>query len=222
MRTVSGPRAARLGVRCTVAFIFALGQIATALAPAAAQQSSGEVVLKSPQAILMDADTGAILFQRNADDLVPPASMSKLMLLRPGVHGAESGRAQARRRFPDERERLAQGRRAVAHLLDVRAARQDRQGRGAAQGHHRAVRQRCGDLGGREHERQRGGVRQGDDGGGAAHRPQEVGVQERHRALRPRAPDDGARDCHAGAHHHQGLSGVLSPVRAARVPIPPP
>ena len=82
MRTVSGPRATRLGVRCTVALIFALGQIATALAPAAAQQQqSGEPVLKSPHAILMDADTGAILLQRKADELVPPASMSKLMLL---------------------------------------------------------------------------------------------------------------------------------------------
>jgi D-alanyl-D-alanine carboxypeptidase (penicillin-binding protein 5/6) len=44
-------------------------------------QSSGDVVVKSPQAILMDAETGAVMFQRNADDLVSPASMSKLMLL---------------------------------------------------------------------------------------------------------------------------------------------
>ncbi len=51
-----------------------------AAAPALAQQS-GEVVVKSPQAILIDADSGGVLFQRNADDLVPPASMSKLMLL---------------------------------------------------------------------------------------------------------------------------------------------
>jgi D-alanyl-D-alanine carboxypeptidase (penicillin-binding protein 5/6) len=44
-------------------------------------QSGAEVVLKSPQAILMDADSGSVLYQRNADELVPPASMSKLMLL---------------------------------------------------------------------------------------------------------------------------------------------
>jgi serine-type D-Ala-D-Ala carboxypeptidase (penicillin-binding protein 5/6) len=82
MRTVSGPCAAHLGVRCAVALVFAVGQIATTLPPAAAQQQqSGEPVLKSPRAILMDADTGAILLQRNADELVPPASMSKLMLL---------------------------------------------------------------------------------------------------------------------------------------------
>ena len=44
-------------------------------------QTSGDVVVKSAQAILMDADSGAVMFQRNADDLVSPASMSKLMLL---------------------------------------------------------------------------------------------------------------------------------------------
>ena len=36
---------------------------------------------KAPRAILMDAATGAILFQQNADELAPPASMSKLMTL---------------------------------------------------------------------------------------------------------------------------------------------
>jgi D-alanyl-D-alanine carboxypeptidase (penicillin-binding protein 5/6) len=82
MRTVSGPRAAHAAVRWAVALAFALGQIAASLPPAAAQQQQGsEPVLKSPRAILMDADSGAVLFQRNADDLTPPASMSKLMLL---------------------------------------------------------------------------------------------------------------------------------------------
>lgn len=46
--------------------------------PVAAQ---GDIVTKARQAILMDADTGAVLFQHNADELTPPASMSKLMTL---------------------------------------------------------------------------------------------------------------------------------------------
>ena len=33
----------------------------------------------APYAILMDADTGTVLFERNADKVNPPASMSKLM-----------------------------------------------------------------------------------------------------------------------------------------------
>lgn len=65
--------------RVAVALLVAVGSLAANSRPLRAQ--SGEVVIKSPQAILMDADSGGILFQRNADELVPPASMSKLMLL---------------------------------------------------------------------------------------------------------------------------------------------
>ncbi len=36
---------------------------------------------QAKQAILMEAETGAILYQHNADEIVPPASMSKLMTL---------------------------------------------------------------------------------------------------------------------------------------------
>jgi D-alanyl-D-alanine carboxypeptidase (penicillin-binding protein 5/6) len=77
-----GPRPARVALRVALALILALGQLGATAGRALAQaQQSGEVVLKSPQAILMDADSGAILYQRNADEKVPPASMSKLMLL---------------------------------------------------------------------------------------------------------------------------------------------
>ena len=50
-----------------------------------------DVAVKSPQVILTDADSGAILFQRNADELVPPASMSKLMLLLMVFNALRSG-----------------------------------------------------------------------------------------------------------------------------------
>lgn len=55
--------------------------IAATLAPRTAYAQSGEAGVKAPNAILMDADTGAVMFQRNADDLIYPASMSKLMVL---------------------------------------------------------------------------------------------------------------------------------------------
>jgi D-alanyl-D-alanine carboxypeptidase (penicillin-binding protein 5/6) len=53
---------------------FALGATSSAGAQA-------EFNVKAAQAILMDADTGAIMYQRNPDDLMYPASMSKLMTL---------------------------------------------------------------------------------------------------------------------------------------------
>ena len=43
--------------------------------------AQGDVGVKAQHAILVDADTGATLFQRNADELIYPASMSKLMVL---------------------------------------------------------------------------------------------------------------------------------------------
>jgi len=51
---------------------------AAAAAPVHAQ---GDVLVKAPHAILMDADRGATLFQRGADELIYPASMSKLMVV---------------------------------------------------------------------------------------------------------------------------------------------
>lgn len=50
------------------------------LAPRARAQES-TFVPKAEHAILMDADSGAVLFQHAADELTPPASMSKLMTL---------------------------------------------------------------------------------------------------------------------------------------------
>lgn len=57
--------------------------------PAAAQSRSAAQVAKqagvpttrAERAVLMDAQSGAILFQQNGDELAPPASMSKLMTL---------------------------------------------------------------------------------------------------------------------------------------------
>ena len=46
-----------------------------------AHSAQAEVTTKARQAILMDADTGAVLFQQRSDDLMAPASMSKLMTL---------------------------------------------------------------------------------------------------------------------------------------------
>jgi D-alanyl-D-alanine carboxypeptidase (penicillin-binding protein 5/6) len=76
------PRRARLVLRLALGVTLAVAQLGAAVGAALAQaQQTGDVVLKSPQAILMDADSGAILYQRGADEKVPPASMSKLMLL---------------------------------------------------------------------------------------------------------------------------------------------
>jgi serine-type D-Ala-D-Ala carboxypeptidase (penicillin-binding protein 5/6) len=68
-----------VGLALAASALILLGCAADARAQSA--EKGAEAIVRSPQAILMDADTGAIMFQRNADQLMHPASMSKLMLL---------------------------------------------------------------------------------------------------------------------------------------------
>ena len=55
---------------------------------------------KAKQAILMDAKSGAVLFQKNAYDLVPPASMSKLMTLAVVFEALRTGKITLSDTFP--------------------------------------------------------------------------------------------------------------------------
>ncbi len=63
-----------------IVLLFAILAPGGAIAQQAAAAQS-EVLTRARQAVLMDADSGAVLFQHNADDLMSPASMSKLMTL---------------------------------------------------------------------------------------------------------------------------------------------
>jgi D-alanyl-D-alanine carboxypeptidase (penicillin-binding protein 5/6) len=55
--------------------IAALATLASLIAPAAAQRFD----TIAPHAILLDVETGAVLFEKGADELMAPASMAKLM-----------------------------------------------------------------------------------------------------------------------------------------------
>ena len=59
-----------------------------------AQAAQTEITTKARQAILMDADSGAVLFQHNADEMVPPASMSKLMTMAVVFKALKSGQVK--------------------------------------------------------------------------------------------------------------------------------
>ena len=54
---------------------------AAAVSGGAGAANSTNVATTAKAAVLMDADTGAILFQHNADELLPPASITKLMTI---------------------------------------------------------------------------------------------------------------------------------------------
>ena len=55
--------------------ILSLASVAT---PAAAQQPDGADVV-APHAIVIDAQSGPVLFERAADEPVPPASLTKIV-----------------------------------------------------------------------------------------------------------------------------------------------
>ncbi|MFN3744036.1 MAG: D-alanyl-D-alanine carboxypeptidase family protein [Hyphomicrobiaceae bacterium] len=84
----------RLSYRRAVPAISTLVLMAITLAGTALAQGSApaEMTTRARQAILMDANTGAVLFQHNADELAPPASMSKLMTLAVIFRALKEGR----------------------------------------------------------------------------------------------------------------------------------
>jgi serine-type D-Ala-D-Ala carboxypeptidase (penicillin-binding protein 5/6) len=61
--------------------------------------SSKGYTTAAKSAILVDADTGAILYQHNADELYPPASMSKLMTLAVLFKAIRDGRVKLEDEF---------------------------------------------------------------------------------------------------------------------------
>ena len=84
------------GVRRAAAAMLALVMLSlwtvaeTALAQGPAPPP--DMTTRAKQAILVDANTGAVLFQHNADELAPPASMSKLMTLAVIFRALKDGR----------------------------------------------------------------------------------------------------------------------------------
>ena len=63
------------------ALLLAILAMVVAATGAQAQKEKATFNTKAEFAILMDADTGSVLFEKNADELMHPASMSKLMTL---------------------------------------------------------------------------------------------------------------------------------------------
>ena len=109
----------------------------------------------APTAILIEAVSGSVLFEKNADELRAPSSMMKLMTAEVVFNAIKKGEHQAHRRISRQRECLAQGRRAVGRLDHVRGDPQQDPGRRPAARRHHPERQRRLHGAGRGHGRQR-------------------------------------------------------------------
>lgn len=71
-----------------IRLLVALAVIVGFAAPASAQLFE----TRAKQAVLLDANTGTILFAKNADEQVPPASLAKLMTMEVVFHALKVGR----------------------------------------------------------------------------------------------------------------------------------
>jgi D-alanyl-D-alanine carboxypeptidase (penicillin-binding protein 5/6) len=94
MSALAQRRPRRLLLCGLIAVALAAGGLCDGARPIVAQvpaADAGMVVVKAPHAILMDAESGAIIFQRAAEDLMYPSSMSKLMLLAVAFKALKAG-----------------------------------------------------------------------------------------------------------------------------------
>jgi len=64
---------------CSVAVLACAAAAVAAPNPVSGPKSMEGFQTAAPHAILIDADGGSVLFEKGADDLIPPASLSKLM-----------------------------------------------------------------------------------------------------------------------------------------------
>jgi D-alanyl-D-alanine carboxypeptidase (penicillin-binding protein 5/6) len=86
-------------LRATFAFLL-MALFSLTLAGAKAQEQPTDVITsKARNAILMDAQTGDVLFQKAADEAVPPASMSKLLTQAAVFDLLKSGKLKAEQTF---------------------------------------------------------------------------------------------------------------------------
>jgi D-alanyl-D-alanine carboxypeptidase (penicillin-binding protein 5/6) len=80
--------------------LLAAAALACGLGLGAANAQPPTIETTARQAILIDADTGTVLFERNGDQLMPPASMAKLMTQELVFHEIVSGRLSLDDEFP--------------------------------------------------------------------------------------------------------------------------
>ncbi|WP_437344148.1 D-alanyl-D-alanine carboxypeptidase family protein [Mesorhizobium marinum] len=84
-----------------LSFIIALVMVLApaGVVPARAQQQSQLFETRAKQVMMIDAETGTILYSKDADKLIPPASLAKLMTMEVVFHALKVGRLKMDDKF---------------------------------------------------------------------------------------------------------------------------
>ena len=113
----------------------------------------------APTAILIEASSGSVLFEKNADELRAPSSMMKLMTAEVVFHAIQQGDVKLTDEYHVSENAWRRGGAPVGHLDHVRGdPQQGFGGRSPARRHH-PERQRCLHRAGGRHRRQRARLR---------------------------------------------------------------
>ena len=182
------------------AFSFALVLIAVGLSAWPPRAAAQGFQTQAEQATLVDADSGTVLFEKNADELFAPASMAKLMTVEVLFNEMRQGRLNAESEFTISENAWRRGGASAGgssmfaqlnskiKLPDLLRGIIVQSGNDAsiavAEDRRRLGREFCAH----------------DDRSGPRTRPDEVGVQERDRIQPPRPEGDGARTRALGNH----------------------
>ena len=92
MRMPASFRARHPSLRILLRLVLALGVASPAFAASPPNAAGAPPALHARSAILVEAATGTVLFQQNADQPIPPASLTKLMTLHIALNEIEAGR----------------------------------------------------------------------------------------------------------------------------------
>jgi D-alanyl-D-alanine carboxypeptidase (penicillin-binding protein 5/6) len=92
MRGVSTIRSGNMRLAAAGGIVALVGALCVAVAaPAPPSGRKDEIQTQAPYAILIGAESGAVLFEKNADELVAPSSLAKLMTAEVVFHQLEQG-----------------------------------------------------------------------------------------------------------------------------------
>ena len=211
-------RGVRIVVAALLAAAMAAGLYAAHAAPAAMATKKDEAFQTSiPAAVVLDPDSNSLLFDKNGDQLVAPASLAKLMTLEYVFNEIKQGRLKLDDTFKISENAWRKGG-APSHGSTMFAAiHSDVKVDDLIHGiivdfRQRCLHRHCGGDG-----RQRDRVRRAVDQARARDRPGKIDLHQCRRIFRSQSARHRARDGAARPPHHADVPGFLSLFRRARV-----